>query len=272
MSSTINTPSFIYDFEEIKKKIELIKKASEKSGCKVLYSIKSLPLYSLLEEMSNSLNGFSVSSLFEAKIARSFTKKNQEIHYISSGIKKSDWKNLSKEADYITFNSIEQIKSFNKFLIPNKKYGIRINPELSFLDDERYDPCRNHSKLGISISEFVTYYEESSKDFRYIDGIHFHNNCESSDFSQLSQTFLKIKVGLGDIIKNFKWINLGGGYLFDESNNLNVFCELIDKIKKNDAITEIIIEPGGFFVQSSGRLVSSVIDITARGGKNCRST
>ena len=29
--------------------------------------------------------------------------------------------------------------------------GLRVNPELSFVKDARYDPCRAHSKLGVPI-------------------------------------------------------------------------------------------------------------------------
>ena len=103
--------------------------------------------------------------------------------------------------------------------------------------------------------------------FEKIQGLHLHTNCESNDFSDLTRTFLKIKEEIGDVLHCFKWINLGGGYFFDESNNLPLFNELLDDLNKNYNFDDIIIEPGAFIVRDSGYLMSSVIDLFERQGE-----
>ena len=63
LEQTPETPAFVYNLSEVKKRVELLSQVKDKSNCKVLYSVKPLPLYRVLEEME-SLDGFSVSSFF----------------------------------------------------------------------------------------------------------------------------------------------------------------------------------------------------------------
>ena len=62
------TPAFVYDLGEIRKRLDVLCGIRNRSNCKVLYSLKALPLRRILEEMG-SLDGFSASSLFEARLA-----------------------------------------------------------------------------------------------------------------------------------------------------------------------------------------------------------
>ena len=51
------TPAFVYNLSEVKKKMRFLFQIKDKSNCKILYSVKPLPLYRILEEMK-SLDGF----------------------------------------------------------------------------------------------------------------------------------------------------------------------------------------------------------------------
>ena len=76
------TPAFIYNLGEVKKRVTFLSQIKNKSNCKILYSVKPLPLFRVLEEME-SLDGFSVSSFFEAKLVQKACKDGKEIHFIS---------------------------------------------------------------------------------------------------------------------------------------------------------------------------------------------
>ena len=145
------TPAFIYNLKEVKRRAKLLSQIKNKSNCKVLYSVKPLPLYRVLEEME-SLDGFSVSSFFEAELAKKACKDKKEIHFISPGIKNEQWEDISTAVNYLTFNSLEQFSYFEARL-KKQSYGIRINPEISFVKDPRYNPCREFSKLGVPIAQ-----------------------------------------------------------------------------------------------------------------------
>ena len=266
LKQPVETPAFIYNLSEVKKRVKLLSQIKNKLNCKILYSVKPLPLYRVLEEME-SLDGFSVSSFFEARLVQKACKNGKEIHFISPGIKSEQWEDISTAVNYLTFNSLEQFSYFETRL-RKQSYGIRVNPEISFVEDPRYNPCREFSKLGVPITQVRNKISDDPDFFKKIEGIHFHTNCESTDFSHLTETFSKLKTELADELKRFKWINLGGGYFFDESENLSLFYELVDELNDNYDFDEIIIEPGTFLVRDSGYLVSSVIDLFQRDGEN----
>ena len=261
----IKTPSFVYNLENVEKKVNYLTCLRKKFNCKVLYSIKVLPLHNILKK-TESLDGFSVSSLFEAKLVESSFNEKKNIHFISPAIRQDEWESLSQTVSSLTFNSLEQVSYFKEKL-QNQTYGIRVNPQVSVIKDERYNPCRKFSKLGVPLSSLkeAMSYDKTFSDT--IEGLHLHTNCESHDFSHLTKTFLRVKESLGESLKSFKWFNLGGGYFFENSKNLSLFYDLLEDLKESYNFQDIIIEPGAFVVKDSGFLVSSVIDLFEREGE-----
>ena len=260
-----STPYFLFDKKSLKERVLFHTEIEKKSDIKLVYSIKSLSHIEILKEIAKYIKGFSVSSLFELNLTKHISNGQHKVHFVSPGIKDSQWDMISKAAHFITFNSLEQFIRFEDKLNHQTSYGIRLNPEISFVTDSRYNPCRKPSKLGVHLSELSEFFK-SSKSAKLLEGLHFHNNCESQNLSQLTQTFMKIESHLGKYFKQFRWINLGGGYLFDKSENISIFYELIRYIQKKYDF-EIIIEPGASIVQDSVYLVSSIIDIFEREGK-----
>lgn len=195
-------------------------------------------------------------------------KHNQHtIHFVSPGIKKSQWSDISKHTHFMTFNSLEQFSRFKDKLHPHISYGIRVNPEVSFVKDTRYNPCREFSKLGVPLKEVATFLETSNSS-KALKGLHFHNNCDSSNFLELTKTFQKIESYLSPYFHKLQWINLGGGYIFNAEKNLSSFYELVKYIKNEYQFEHIIIEPGASLIRDSVYLVSSVIDMFKRDGKH----
>ena len=93
-----------------------------------------------------------------------------------------------------------------------------------------------------------------------ISGLHVHDNCESEDFEQLHETALTLMPLLESDFE-FKWINLGGGYQIESSNDhVNSFQKTVDWLT-NDYNLDVIIEPGNGIIRESGRLVTTVLDI-----------
>ena len=191
LKQTAETPAFIYNLSEVKKRAKLLSQIKNKSNCKILYSVKPLPLYRVLEEME-SLDGFSVSSFFEARLVQKACENGKEIHFISPAIKSEQWEDISAAVNYLTFNSLEQLSYFETRL-KEQSYGIRVNPEISFIKDPRYNPCREFSKLGVPIAQLKNEISDDPDFFKKIEGIHFHTNFESRDFSHLTETFSKSK-------------------------------------------------------------------------------
>jgi len=266
------TPVFVYDESAIIEKLATLSKVKKNSGCQILYSIKAAPMTGLLEMIANHVDGFSTSSLFENQIAREIIGDRGTVHLTTPGLREDEMGSIVKYADYISFNSLSQWQYYQGQLQKdvrednNRKLncGLRINPETSFVKDERYDPCRKYSKLGVPISELAKC--DHFEGIQEIQGLHLHNNCESSDYTELKQTVDHVCLLLGATLEGMQWINLGGGYFIDDEKQQYILEQIIKDLKDTYAL-DVFIEPGKGVVGSAGFLVSSVVDMFESDGK-----
>ncbi len=254
------TPAYVYDQVAIVEVLNVLASLEERTGCQSLYSIKSANITGLLNIIKPYVTGFSCSSLFELKLAKEILNKGQSIHITTPGYRNDEWGEVIELSDYVTLNSISQWERLAKQISHKASCGIRINPELSFVKDDRYNPCRENSKLGITFNQLEKATEEQRLDWSVIEGIHIHNNCESTRFDELKQSIEKVMSGISVYEANLKWINLGGGYLFNKDIDLTLLEETIHWLKERFNV-EVFIEPGKAVTGKSGYLVSSVIDI-----------
>lgn len=254
------TPAFVYDESVVIDRLTALSGVRSNSGCKILYSIKAAPLNGLLKTIANHVDGFSTSSLFECQIAKEVLNNTGSIHITSPGLREDDVKSIVDYADYISFNSISQWLNHKDFINGKLNCGLRVNPDKSFARDERYDPCRKYSKLGIPVSAVA------NNNFEGIQGLHLHNNCESHNFTELKQTLDHVCNLLGPELESMQWINLGGGYFIDDEKQLYELANII-KILKDKYTLDVFIEPGKGIVGSSGFLVAAVVDLFESDGK-----
>jgi carboxynorspermidine decarboxylase len=231
----------------------------------VLYSVKALSIPAILEIIAKHVDGFSASSLFEARLAREILGKGGTVHLTSPALSEPEVQEISNYADYVTFNSMSQWSRLHKGNWKNVRFGLRINPGLSFIKDDRYNPCRKGSKLGIPIDALHQYLDSGDADLKGISGIHFHTNCESRSVNPLLETVIHVSERLKNILSQLEWINLGGGYQYDEIRDGNPLIQAIDHLRKNFHL-KIFLEPGEAIVGRAGFLITSVLDIIESDG------
>ena len=270
--NSLETPAFVYDEAEVGRVLDMVDAIRQESGCRVLYSLKPLCLPKLLQFMAPRLDGFAASSIFEARLVRSSVANFASLHFTSPGIRPQDASGLAEYCDYVAFNSLGQLSRYQADFDGPAQCGLRVNPELSFLEDERYDPCRQHSKLGVGLEQLALLSSEHGSTpyelgvLEGLDGILIHSNCESNDFTELERTVAHVAERIPGLLHRIQWINLGGGYLFSESADLRPLHRAIGTLQSHFGL-EVFIEPGAAFVRSAGYIVSSVLDIFSSGGK-----
>lgn len=265
--NSVETPAFVYDEAEISRVLDVTSKLQADTGCRVLYSVKPLCLPSLLELMAPQLAGFAVSSPFEARLARNVLAGDGSVHFTSPGIQPREARELASLCDYVAFNSFGQWRRHKPDFQEGARTGLRVNPGLSFLEDERYDPSRLNSKLGVPVEEVAHAQSRSSEFLAGLDGILVHSNCESTNFEELRQTVDCLESKIPVTLERLNWVNLGGGYLFNEGTDLQPLRHTICSLQERYGV-EVFLEPGAAFVRSAGYIVSTVLDIFASGGKN----
>ena len=256
-----SSPAFVLDAEEIINTLKQLNTLRHRCRCKVLYSIKSLPLSSILEIVKPFVDGFSVSSLFEARLADEVLAGQGGIHLTTPGIRPDEWDDMARLLTHISFNSLTQYQRFAAATPAQTSIGLRVNPKLSFLKDDRFDPCRPYSKLGVDIDDL---WQSSCLD--QVKGLHIHNVYSATDFTPLIKTLEKLRSYFGKSLDQLDWLNLGGGYLFKQINDHRPFMEQMSKLKK-DFDLDIYIEPGKAVVGSAGYLLTTVIDSFVSDGK-----
>jgi carboxynorspermidine decarboxylase len=191
-------------------------------------------------------------------------ENNGSVHLTSPGIRASDFPEISGNCDYISFNSLGQYLRYRQWT-KNLNCGLRINPGLSFVNDERFDPCRKYSKLGVPFEELDAI-RDDRKLLKDITGLHIHTNSGSDCYGELEQTIGRLHEQYADMLPQMRWLNLGGGYLLNDPAQFNVLCRVASQLHKQYGL-KIFFEPGKAVVGNAGYLVSGVIDLFSSDGK-----
>ena len=259
-------PAIVYDENCIQSNLIVLGEVRNRAHCKILFSLKPFAVIEALHLIGNYVDGFSTSSLFEAKLAREVINNRGAVHITTPGLRPDEIHAIAQICDYISLNSLSQWQRFRDEVAGHAKCGLRINPQLSFVEDERYNPCRKHSKLGVPLDELVKAMNDNADLLNGITGLHFHTNCDSSSFAPLLATVRHIDANISRLLSKVQWVNLGGGYMFNEADDLGEFYEAVSLLKKKYNV-EVFIEPGAAVVREAGYLVSSVLDLFISDGK-----
>jgi carboxynorspermidine decarboxylase len=254
-ADAVETPAFIVRPAAIAASRDELARLCRLAGCRALYSLKALGLPDVLRLMVPQLAGFSASSLYEALLARRAVGPHAKIQVTSPGLRDRDCAELARCCDAISFNSLSQSAHLDGYFFGVRK-GLRVNPQFSSIKDERYDPCRQGSKLG----EPVRNLRRLKALPPGISGIHFHNTCEADDFSGLKPTIERLQCEIPHILAEISWINLGGGHGWRAPGADGQLIEAT-ALLGSTAIQDVYIEPGAALVRDGGAFVASVVDL-----------
>ena len=262
----IATPALIYDADALQSRAGYLSHLAANAGAKLLYPMKANSFAGVLETLAPAIDGFAASSAFEARLIKKIAAARHSIHFTSPGIRAEEFDAINGACDYISFNSLSQRDQFAARAAADLHCGLRVNPELSLAADERYDPCRKNSKLGIPISALEAYDDAPPAWDETLSGVHFHTNCEAREFSGLRETAELLAARIPGRLARARWINIGGGYLFlreDEPADFEAAAALFrDRFR-----LEVFMEPGSAFLSDACYLASTVVDVFASGDK-----
>ena len=253
------TPAFVFSRGNCAAAAQTLRAAADRLGARLLYSTKACSLVDALEIAWGYVNGFSVSSLFEARLARQISGDASHLHYVSGCVRLEDLEQLASLCNRITLNSLGELERGSGW-IADRDVGVRCNPDVSFLDDARYDPCRSDSKLGVCAQDLVRAMDADPARFRHVRGLHVHSNCDSDDAGQLAKTVRAMIAVFGDRLRHFQWLNLGGGYTFSDERGVTALETELSHLRARNKL-EITVEPGAAMVRNAGSFVSTVQDL-----------
>ena len=264
-SDVPETPAYVYSEAVLRNTASHASSVASRAGCKLLYTLKPCGLAGVLDVLSPYVDGFAASSAFEVRLASEVASACQSIHCYSPAFPPDELIEVMARADFVSLNSFNQVQLAASLHHGDSSIGLRVNPELGFADDDRYDPCRLHSKLGVPQSDFRRLFDLSP--FRHsIEGIHIHSNCESEDLTQLQETVDSLLGTLG-AIRQLSWVNLGGGYYLGPEIDVGPLERAVTLLTEQTGVT-VFIEPGTALVQQAGMLITEVLDVFESSGKS----
>ena len=255
-----DTPAIVYDENVLRGTVNRLLRLTRDGGCKLLYSPKACAVSSVMKTLGEMVIGFSCSSLNECKRARAHLGPKGEVHLVTPAIKDRDVRKIAEVCDYVVLNSLAQHARLTGVLSLSCQVGLRVNPQLSFAKDSRYDPCRSDSKLGVPVNSLIQNIEDHAFELDGLSGIHVHNNCEGTDACDIAETTRKLIRGIPGILEKIAWINLGGGYFYDEFENPELFVQTVSELKERFSL-DVYIEPGAAIVRQAGSIISSIVDL-----------
>lgn len=264
--SVDRTPAFVFDETSLVTDAILARDALAEGGGRLLFAMKSCAFVPALECLAGIVDGFHASSLFEAKLARQVLGPGGKIHLTSPSIQPWEAAEICAISDMISCNSLTQFDRLRTCADRRASLGLRLNPEMSFVADERYDPCRRHSKLGAPIDDLRAVLKEDPARLAGVEGLLCHTNSESIDFRELRAIVARLDEALPALLEQIDWINLGGGYLFDEGVDYTALHEAISLLRERYDL-QVYMEPGTSIIRRSGRLVASVVDVFSSRGQ-----
>ena len=266
-AAELTTPAFVVDSNALIEDTTTAASIVRDPGSRLLFALKSFSHVDGLRTIAAGVDGFAASSLFEARLAREVMGNDQTLHFTSPGLRPDEIDRISDTVDYLTFNSLTQWQRFRDIACGRVQCGLRVNPQLSFVQDARYDPCRPQSKLGVPLTQLMQLLVDAPRELDGINGLHWHSNCDSEDLSPLLATTEHLLQHLDPLFDRLDWVNLGGGYLFNAPRNPKALRRTRRQLSARGDY-RLFFEPGAAIARRSGYLVASVVDLFVNEARN----
>lgn len=262
-SNTLPSPCFVCEEKLLRKNLELLKRVQDESNVNILLALKGFALYSTFNLCKQYLKGCSASGLNEAILAKE--EFRGEVHTYSPAFKPNEFEQITEISNHIIFNSFNQLETYKDQIKPHNSLGLRINPEVSTVEVDLYNPCSPYSRLGITKSAFEKNLTLNPTDLTLIEGFHFHALCEQN-VDALQQVLEKFEENFSTYFKELKWINFGGGHhITREDYDVEGLITLLKEFKSRYPHLEIYLEPGEAVGWETGYLEATVLDIVDNG-------
>ena len=258
-SDRIPSPCFVIDERLLRQNLDTIAQVSRRAGVEVIMAFKAFAMWKVFPIIKEYVAHTTASSLAEARL--SVDKFGNKAHLYAPAYTDGEFDELVECSTHITFNSLAQFeKYYGRTQGRDISCGLRINPEISVVETDLYNPAKAGSRLGIIAEQLPEKLPDG------VEGLHFHVLCENSSFD-----LEKVLVGLADKfdrqLRQVKWLNMGGGHLMTRNGyNINHLIEVISAFRQKYPHLHIILEPGAAFVWQTGVLKAQVEDIVENHG------
>lgn len=288
LSEQYHSPFFLYDFNHIEQKIDIVKRSLGKD-IKLYYSAKANPNIGILKKVLPLVDGVDISSEGEFNQVLKAGFRPEQISFAGPGKTNEELTSvISAQVGLISIESLNELQRVEGIAASLKKKVnvlIRINPAKL----QQKFPMKmggRSSQFGIDEEKYKDFFNclQRMSHCNYV-GIHIFSGTQCLD----EEALIENTVYILQIAKNIfdgtsievKIINFGGGFgipYYDSQKELNVddVCSSItgqlEKFKQETGLSQCkgILELGRYLVAEAGIYIAQVIDLKeSRGKKIC---
>lgn len=256
------SPCYVMFEESLEANLQLLDLVQKAANVKIICALKGFAFWQAFPLVAQYLGGATASSLNEARLISE--EMGVDAHTYAPIYFENEWKDIMLYSSHITFNSLSQYARFRHELTQFPKtisLGLRVNPEYSEVKTDLYNPARPGSRLGILAENMPEHLPEG------IEGLHVHTLCENNSYA-LENMLIHFEERFSPLIKECKWVNLGGGHLITQKDyDIPHLIHILQNFRERyPNLEEVILEPGEAVGWQTGVLVSTVEDIIENKG------
>lgn len=264
----LHTPYYIVYEDRLRRNLSLISDVASQAGVDIIMAFKANALWRTFGVMREYGVKFTASSLNELRLG------NEELgclgHSYCPAYTPATIGEYLNGSSHLTFNSLSQFARYkghvDEFNAKNAETGrrvspgLRVNPSCSVIETDIYNPALPGSRFGVTAGQIGEKLPDG------VEGLHFHQLCESSSYD-LEKVLGAFEQQFGKYLPQVKWVNMGGGHLMTrEGYDTAHLIGLLKGFRNRYPWLKVILEPGSAFTWRTGDLITSVVDVVENQG------
>ncbi len=264
----LHTPYYIVYEDRLRRNLSLISDVASQAGVDIIMAFKANALWRTFGVMREYGVKFTASSLNELRLG------NEELgclgHSYCPAYTPATIGEYLAGSSHLTFNSLSQFARYKGHVDEcNAKNsetgrrvspGLRVNPSCSVIETDIYNPALPGSRFGVTAGQIGEKLPDG------VEGLHFHQLCESSSYD-LEKVLAAFEQQFGKYLPQVKWVNMGGGHLMTREGYDTVhLIGLLKGFRNRYPWLKVILEPGSAFTWRTGDLITSVVDVVENQG------
>lgn len=256
------TPIYILEEHLLRRNLSLIADIQRRANVEFILAFKAFALWRTFPIFREYIKSTTASSPGEAQLAHDCF--GQRAHTYSPAYTDDDFDTILSCSSHITFNSLSQLSRFQPRVRSYSAFpvscGLRVNPEYSEIETDLYNPCSPGSRFGVLSDQLGDTLPDG------VEGLHCHCHCESNSHA-LEHTLQHLESRFGHLLRQAKWLNLGGGHLVTHKDyDVEHLIAVLQGLHSRYPNLHIILEPGSAFAWQTGALYAQVVDIVENHG------
>ncbi|MCM1532624.1 MAG: carboxynorspermidine decarboxylase [Bacteroides sp.] len=257
-------PCYVLDMDLLDRNLKVIRQVADSTGVEIILALKGFSMWSAFGRLRD--HGFrqsTASSLWEARLA--LEEMGNPAYTYAVAYTDEEIEEIASLSSHITFNSISQFERFSdraRGVNACLSLGLRVNPEISSVGTDLYNPCVPGSRLGVRLCDLPA--PEALP--ALMEGFHCHALCES-DAEASCNLIDRFEERFAAYIPRLKWVNFGGGHLMTRQGyDTERLVARLKAFRQKWPHLKVILEPGAAFVWQTGYLLARVQDVVQNGG------